>query len=96
MLKRMWRNAVCGEQPVRVARTRAIEPQLDRRSCEPSHHTGLEIDLQIDDQVEGVLGQLLPDVGKRGPSLRSIEDENFVNRPVTSHERRGCRVAGPR
>ncbi len=52
VLLRVRRNAIRGEQPVGVARTHAIEPELYRGTSERGDDSRLEVHLQIDDEVE--------------------------------------------
>ena len=65
VLRRVRRNAVRREQPVHVARARAVEPELDRRARERRDDAGLEVDLQVDDQIELARRQLAAHVEER-------------------------------
>jgi len=96
VLQGVRRNSVCREQPIRVARAGAIEPQFDGRACKPRDNARLEVDLKIDDEIEAVSGELPPDVRESGEAHRSIEDEDFINRPMTTNERRWRRLQYPR
>ena len=96
VLQRMRRNAVRREQPVRVACAGAIESELDGRAREPRDDPRLEVHLEIEDEIEAVSGELLPDVAKRRETHRPVEDENFINRPMAANERRGRRLQHPR
>ena len=95
VLQRVRRNAMRREQPIRVARAGAIESELDGRAREPRHDAGLEVHLEIDDEIEPVSGELLPNVGERRETHGSVEDENFINRPVAANERRGRGLQHP-
>src|SRR6185503_12055707 len=96
MLHRVRRNAMCREEPIEVARPSAVETELDRRAREARDESSLEVDLQVDDVVELTVDQLPPDVGERTQSLRPIEDQDLVDRPVAANERGRAWLEHPR
>ena len=68
VLRRVRRNAMRREQPIEIARARAVEAELHRRARERRDDAGLEVDLQVDDEVERACGELTPNVGERRAS----------------------------
>src|SRR5262249_5929362 len=89
-------NLPVREQPIEVPRTRPVEAQLDWCSGEARDHSGLEIDLQIDDDVEQSGHHLTPDVEKPLKSLCSIEQHDVVDGRMPSDEGRRTRLQDPR
>jgi hypothetical protein len=83
----MGRNPPVGEEPVEVTRPLTIEAELDRRLGERRHQSGLEVDLEGDDEVERTLLQLRANVGEGGEPLRSIEFHDLIDRRMAAHER---------
>ena len=67
------------EEPIEIARTGAVEPELDRRLREPGDDARLEIHLQVDDEIEPTFRELLADVGKPPPAVRTFEKDDFVD-----------------
>src|SRR5262245_2901101 len=86
MLHGMRRDVVRREQPVEVARPRAVEAQLHRRVCEARHDAGLEVDLQVDHEVELSRRELATDLAERAPTFGTVEQNDVVDGRMAAHE----------
>ena len=95
VLRRVRRNAVRREQPIEVARARAIEAELHGGARESRDDARLEVDLQVDHEIERARGELSPDVGERAQPFGAVEDDDLVDRPVAADERRGAGLQNP-
>src|SRR5215207_11234117 len=83
------------EEPVEVARTRAIEAKLHRRARKRRDEPGLEIHLQVDHDVELPTRELATDVEKSLQALTSVEQHDVINARMPTHERRGSWLEYP-
>ena len=96
VLRLVRRNALVREQPVEVARARAIVAELDGRRRDGGEDAGLEIVLQREHDIELAAGERAPHVGKRAPAARPIEADDLVDRWMPVHERRRPGLQHPR
>src|SRR6266404_6061877 len=96
MLDGMRGNLSIRKEPVQVARTSAIEAELDRSVRRAGDDPGLEINLEIDHEVETPLRQLRRDIRERHQTPRAIEDDYLVHRSVAADQCSRTRLEYPR
>jgi hypothetical protein len=95
VLRRVRRNAVRRGEPVEVARTRAVEPQLDRGVEQRGEEARLEVHLQREHEVEPA-AQPAPHVAIGGQAARLVELDDLVHVRVPAHQRGRARLQDPR
>ena len=78
-------NAMRGEEPVQIARSLSIEANLHRCGGEGGDDSGLEIHLEIQHEIELPLAEFGAYVGEGSPTLRAVEQNDFVHVPVTTN-----------
>src|SRR6185369_17588694 len=95
MLHVMGWDAVGGKEPVQVAGAGKIEAELHRSVDKRSDDIGLEIDLQIEDEIKFPAAQLLADIEKTAEPPGAVEKNDFIDQFMTAHQHGRPRLQYP-
>ena len=86
VLRRVRRNSLRGEQPIEIACTRRVETELHRCTHERGDEARLDVDLKVDDEIEGTREQQPPKCEQPAPAARFLEDENLIDVRMPAHQ----------
>ncbi len=83
MLEGALGKMVVVDEPVELARATGIESDFDGSTAEGGEEGGLEVALEVEDHVEGPIGQLHGHFDESGETCFSLKNKDFIHGRVS-------------